>query len=125
MKGGQSRRFRHRRRNAIEAPEQEGTRQKHGGAEVECRGGAAGPFGAGAADDRSEHHRNIVDARPPISIRVNAPSTVVLSPNLCPVAPPGNASATPGVKYRPIRIPISASPTPKSCPSSGATAATL
>src|SRR5229473_3179309 len=43
-----------------------------------------------------------------------APSAVRLSPNLCPMAPPGKASATPGVKYRPIRISMSANPTSKS-----------
>ena len=51
---------------------------------------------------------------PPASISSSAPSTVVLSPNLCPMAPPGNASATPGVKYSPIRTPISAMLTPNS-----------
>jgi len=41
------------------------------------------------------------------------------------MAPPGNASATPGAKYSPIRTPISARLTPNSLDSSGATAATL
>jgi hypothetical protein len=31
-------------------------------------------------------------ARPPISISSGAPSTVLLSPNLCPMAPPGATS---------------------------------
>ena len=53
---------------------------------------------------------------PPTSISSSAPSTVVLSPNLCPMAPPGNASATPGAKYSPINTPISASLTPNSLP---------
>ena len=61
----------------------------------------------------------------PASISSSAPSTVVLSPNLWPMAPPGNASATPGAKYNPIRMPISARLTPSSLESSGATAATL
>ena len=53
-------------------------------------------------------------ARLPASISASAASTVALSPNLCPIAPPGNDSATPGVKYRPIKSPISARVTPKS-----------
>src|SRR6266851_400830 len=61
----------------------------------------------------------------PASISSRAPSTVALSPNLCPTAPPGSASATPGTKYSPISTPISAMLTPNSLESSGATAATL
>src|SRR6266850_467167 len=55
----------------------------------------------------------------PASISSSPPSTVVLSPNLCPMAPPGNASATPGAKYSPIKTPISARVAPNSLPSSG------
>ncbi len=47
-------------------------------------------------------------ARPPASISSSAAITVVLSPNFWPIAPPGNASATPGVKYSPISNPMSA-----------------
>jgi len=34
----------------------------------------------------------------PINISSSAPDTVALSPNLFPIAPPGNDNATPGVK---------------------------
>jgi len=37
-------------------------------------------------------------ARPPISINDSATSTVCLSPNFRPIAPPGKASTTPGAK---------------------------
>ena len=39
----------------------------------------------------------------PASIGSSAPSTVALSPNRCPMAPPGSASAIPGAKYNPIK----------------------
>jgi hypothetical protein len=64
-------------------------------------------------------------ARLPVNITSRAAIAAALSPNFRPIAPPGNESATPGVKYSPIRTPMSARLAENSRPSSGATAATL
>jgi len=55
------------RRDAIEAPENEGARQNHGSAEIECGGGGAGPFDTGGADKKRDSIL-IGVARPAIGI---------------------------------------------------------
>ena len=51
----------------LKPPENEGVRRNHGGAEIECGGGGAGPFGAGGADKKRDSIL-IGVARPAIGI---------------------------------------------------------